>query len=133
MRFPAQLKIKVIKSPVRHPVITQPIRSKAMCQVLFCCCSCITTITNAASAERIAMPGFKSIPVTIVRITAAQMKNKLGWCIRNISNPVDEPRTLAFILSKASLLESFPSGAITNTTETILQKNWCCGKHRYKV
>jgi len=92
-----------------------------MCHVLFCPSSCIITITNAASAERKAECSFNNMPIAIVSITPMQIKNKLGIRIKNSNSPTDEPRIFAFILSNASPLESLLLGAMTNTTEIMLQ------------
>ena len=76
---------------------------------------------NAARAGRKAECSFRNMPIEMVSVTPRQIKNKLGMCIRNSDNPTDEPRIFAFILSNVSRLASLLSGAITNTTEIILQ------------
>jgi len=78
-------------------------------------------MTNAERAERKAAFNFSNVPIAIVSATPIQIKNKLGMRIRNNKRPTDDPRTFAFILSNARLLEPLPSGAITNTTEIMLQ------------
>ena len=107
--------------------MTHIILSVAACQFVNSFSS-IRTITRAASAERVGPPSFIKVHISIVTITEIISENIFGIHMRNEKSPTEAPVKLAFILSNASLLESYLSGARTNKTDIMLQLNWCSGK-----